>query len=119
MIKRWMMIVLTGLMLAGCSTVGGEIPHGNTTQTVLEKSNYTVLYPVAQGQSAGFKLFGIISFAAPRHSEAMRNLYKNVDVKGKATSLINVSQEYSSAYFILFSIPKITITGDIIEFHKE
>ncbi len=116
--KKMMIIVLAGLTLCGCSSMGGNIPHGNTTQTVLDKGNYTMLCPAARGESKGFRLLGIIPFAAPTHSKAMSDLYKSIDVKGKSTSLVNVSQEYSSSYFILFSIPKITITADVIEFNR-
>jgi hypothetical protein len=117
--KKIMVMVLAGFTLCGCSSVGGNIPHGNTTQTVLDKGNYTMLCPAAKGESSGFALFGIIPFASPTHSKAMSDLYKNIDVKGKSSSLVNVSQEYSSSYFILFSIPKITITADVIEFNKQ
>lgn len=117
--RKMMAVVLAGLMLCGCSTMGVPEPRENVTQTVLAKDNYTMLCPAARGESKGFRLFGIIPFSSPTHSKAMSDLYKNTDVKGKSTSLVNVTKEYSSSYFILFSIPRITITADVIEFKKE
>ena len=40
-------------------------------------------------------------------------------MEGKSTALANVAQDKSTVYLILFSIPKITVTADIIEFIDE
>lgn len=102
------------LFLVGCSA--GVLPHGSGTTTDLTKNNFRVLRANAVGKDSGFYLFGIIPFYSPTYSDAMRDLYKGVRVEGKATALANVSQDKSYLYLVLFSIPKITVTADIIEF---
>jgi len=89
----------------------------NSTQPVLDlaKDNYTMLYPAVRGVSTGFRLFGFIPFTQPTFSMALSDLYKNIDVKGKTTSLANVYQEESSSYFFLYGHKKIIVTADVIE----
>jgi hypothetical protein len=71
----------------------------------------------AIGTSSGFKLFCFIPFAAPTYNEAMSNLYKEAGItEGRAQTLTNVTQENSNLYLLLFSIPKLTIRADVIEF---
>ena len=89
----------------------------NDTQQVLDlhKDNYTMLYPAVRGVSTGFRLFGFIPLSLPTYSQALSDLYQNIDVKGKATSLANVYQEESSSYFFLYGLKKIIVTADVIE----
>lgn len=115
---KYLAISLMCLALIACTSAGGYMPHGSGTQTVLKEDNYVMLYPAAHGTSSGFRLLGVIPFSSPTHGKALSDLYSKVPTQGKATSLVNMSQEYSSAYFILFSIPKITVTADVIEFNK-
>jgi hypothetical protein len=70
------------------------------------------------GESSGFKLLGIIPLASPLYSEAKANIYKSVDepLSGRSIALANQTEDRSSLYLILFSIPKVTITADVVEF---
>ena len=72
----------------------------------------------AIGHSSGFKLLGIIPFASPNYAEAKTDLYKSVGepLTGRSVALANQTEDRSSIYLILFSIPKVTITADVIEF---
>ncbi|MFA6411169.1 MAG: DUF6567 family protein [Syntrophales bacterium] len=89
----------------------------NKTQPVLDldKGNYAMLFPAVRGVSKGFRLFGFLPLTVPTFSMALNDLYKNIDVKGKATSLANVYQEESSAYFFFYGFKIITVTADVIE----
>jgi hypothetical protein len=89
----------------------------NDTQQVLDldKANYVMLFPAVRGVSTGFRLFGFIPLSLPTYSQALSDLYQNIDVKGKATSLANVYQEESSSYFFLYGLKKIIVTADVIE----
>jgi hypothetical protein len=86
----------------------------------LSRKNYAIVKANAIGESSGFSLLGIIPFAAPKYTDAMSDLCsKAVMSEGKAHALVNVVQERSSIYLILFSIPKLTVRADIIEFLDE
>jgi hypothetical protein len=52
------------------------------------------------------------------YAKAKASLYKSVGepLTGRAIALANQTEDRSIAVFILFSIPKITITADVVEF---
>lgn len=104
--------------LIGCSSVG-TLPYGGTTKTDLTKKNFRMVKANARGQDSGFWLLGIIPFSSPTYADAMASLHEGVEMEGKATALANVAKDKSTLYLILFSIPKITVTADIIEFLDE
>lgn len=68
----------------------------------------------------GFKLLGILPFSNPSYAEAMSRLYATVGpAEGKSLAVTNVGQERTALYFILFSLPKLTVRADVIEFVDE
>jgi hypothetical protein len=105
---------------AGCCSLGTQpTPRAIGTSVDLNRKNYRTLKAAVQGIDGGFRLFGIIPFARVSEGDAMVNLYSKVDVEGKATSIMNVTREYANRYFILFSLPYVKITADVIEFIDE
>ncbi|MEN6428097.1 MAG: DUF6567 family protein [Phycisphaerales bacterium] len=108
--------LLVVLLAVGCSSTG-TFPQTSGTQVDLSRKNFRIVKANAVGSSSGFKLFGFIPFAAPRYSVAMSHLYKKAGLtEGKAQTLTNVTQENSNLYLLLFSLPKLTIRADVIEF---
>jgi hypothetical protein len=113
---RAVSLCLLVTFLAGCSSTG-TFPQTSGTQVDLSRKNFRVVKANAVGSSTGFKLFGFIPFAAPTYTGAMSRLYKNAGLtEGKAQTLTNVTQERSNLYLVLFSLPKLTVRADIIEF---
>jgi hypothetical protein len=112
-------ICLTFVILAsGCSSVG-EMRGGTTgTDVQLSQKNYKLIRAGAIGHSYGFRLLGILPMDSPTAADAKADLYKSVgeDLTGKAVALANQTEDRSSLYLILFSIPRITYTADVIEF---
>jgi hypothetical protein len=112
------LLLLTATLLGGCSSTGEF--KGQTTGTAvnLQQKNFKVLKAAAKGESSGFKLLGLIPFASPTYAQAKVDLYNSVgeSLAGRAVALANQTEDKSSTYLILFSIPKITITADVIEF---
>jgi len=54
---------------------------------------------------------------SPDYAEAMAQLYQAGGItEGKAQAIVNVVQQNTSAYFILFGIPRITVRADVVEF---
>ncbi|HXC37216.1 MAG TPA: DUF6567 family protein [Candidatus Acidoferrales bacterium] len=106
------------ILVSGCSSVG-EMRGGTTgTDVQLNQKNYKLIKAGAMGHSYGFKLLGILPFDSPTAADAKADLYKSVgeDLTGKAAALANQTEDRSSLYLILFSIPRITYTADVIEF---
>ena len=101
---------------SGC-TSSGTFPHESSTRVDLSRGNYRVVKANAVGSSSGFKLFMFIPIVSPKYNKAMWRLQKKAGVaEGTAQAIVNVSQERGSIYLLLFSIPKITVRADIIEF---
>ena len=72
----------------------------------------------ARGESSGFRLLGFIPFASPSYAQAKQRLYKSIGqpLEGKAIALVNQTEDESCIYLILFSIPRVTISADVIEY---
>jgi hypothetical protein len=107
-------------LATGCSSVG-EMSGQTGTNVQLTRNNYKVIKAGAKGESYGFSLLGIIPFTSPNYADAKEALYKSVDMPltGKAVALSNQTEDRSNLYLILFSIPKVTITADVIEFTSQ
>jgi len=112
-------IILIFVLFTGCVS-SGMFPHTTDTKVDLSKNNYRIIKANAIGKSSGFKLLGIIPIISPKYTKAMKDLYSEIGIsEGKARALVNVTQERSSIYLILFSIPELTVRADIIEFIDE
>ena len=81
-------------------------------------NNYKIIKAGAKGQSSGFSLLGFIPILRPNYADAKSHLYKAVGepLEGRSIALVNQTQDRSSLYLILFSIPRVTVTADIVEF---
>ncbi|MGA2786571.1 MAG: DUF6567 family protein [Verrucomicrobiota bacterium] len=105
-------------ILTGCANVG-EIKGGHTdTSVTLAGKNYKVVQAGVIGHSSGFRLLGLIPIVSPNYANAKASLYKSIKepITGRAVALANETEDRSLLYLILFSIPRVTITADVIEF---
>jgi hypothetical protein len=102
----------------GCSSQGELRGETTSTGVSLAGNNYKLVRAGARGSSSGFRLLGIIPFASPNYGDAKAALYRSVGepLTGRAIALANQTEDRSSLYLILFSIPKVTITADVVEF---
>jgi predicted component of type VI protein secretion system len=82
----------------------------------LSRANFRVVQSNARGQDTGFNLLGFIPIVTPGYGDAMSDLRSAVPMSGRATALANVTEDTSTIYLILFSLPRINITADVIEF---
>ena len=112
------LLLLTATLLGGCTSTGEFKGQTTGTGVGLAQNNFKILKTAAKGESSGFKLLGLIPFASPTYAQAKVDLYNSVgeSLAGRAVALANQTEDKSSTYLILFSIPKITITADVIEF---
>jgi hypothetical protein len=106
------------LAATGCSSSRVEMGQSTATSVALTGKNYRLIQPGAQGSSHGFRILGIIPIASPHYADAKQKLYASVSepLKGRAVALSNEMEDRSVLYLILFSVPKLTVTADVIEF---
>jgi len=111
--------IVAGILMfcaAGCANLATPADKADLSSVSLTHNNYRVLKQAAQGRDMGFKLFGFIPIVPVRYGDAMTDLYRGVNTEGKSAALINVNKDRSTMYCILFSLPSITITADVVEF---
>ncbi len=119
MLKR-LSFVLVILFVCGCASMGGgRMTQSTETGVTLKEGNYRIVKAGARGTSYGFYLFGFIPIAHPRYANAKVSLYKSVGetLEGRSIALANQTEDHSTLYLLLFSLPKVTITADVIEFN--
>jgi hypothetical protein len=111
------------ILISGCSSTRVENNTPSTqTEVALTHGNYKMIKPGAMGRSYGFRFFlGIIPITAPSTAAARSDLYQSVgeSLTGKPVALINVTEDRSTTWLILFSVPKIVITGDVVQFDQD
>lgn len=117
-------LLSTALILStGCASTRVENTSPSTqTQVSLNRANYKIIKAGAMGTSYGFRfLLGIIPITSPSTASARADLYRNLGqpVDGKSVALVNVMEDRSTTWLLLFSIPKRTITGDVVEFASD
>lgn len=108
--------VLACLLACGCAS-RPVVPPSTTTRVDLGRGNYRVVRTDVVGRSYGFSLLGIIPIVPPTYTAAMSDLTAHAELaQGRPQALVNVVQDRSTVYLVLFSVPKLTIRADVIEF---
>lgn len=110
--------VLLMLALTGCA---GRHRTDNATATGVQLShaNYQLIKPGAQGSSSGFRLLEFIPVTAPSLADAKSDLYDSIgatNLEGRAVALTNLSEDSYTVHFLLFAIPRVRVSADVIEF---
>jgi hypothetical protein len=125
---KWICMAGMTLLLGGCAALAPLaaplLPTGSangefhTATTVkLEQANFVVVKTNVVGQCKGFSLFGIITIVPARFSTSMDRLYAQAEMRqGRAQTLANLVVERSSTFLILYSIPRVSIRADVVEF---
>lgn len=87
------------------------------TQVKLTEANFVTVKTNVVGQSRGFALLGVITMVPARFQTAMNRLYLKSEMQpGKSQTLGNIVMEKTSSYWILFSIPRVYVRADVVEF---
>jgi hypothetical protein len=115
LVRTFLAVALVGASL-GCTGIG-LLQHATTTQTQLTKKNFRIVKTSVRGESSGFSLFmGLVPIVPATYTEAMTALHEAAEIDGKAAALVNVAQDSTQLNLILFTIPTVTITADVVEF---
>jgi hypothetical protein len=89
----------------------------HSTQVQLVGNNYRVLQTNVVAKSGGFRLLGFITIKSPSYVKAVSRLYAKAQAEeGRAQAFANVVYETGGMNLILFSLPKIRIRADLVEF---
>ena len=89
----------------------------NNTDVRLQEPNFIVTKANASGQSKEFSLIGILTIVPAKFSTAMSRLYAQAELQpGRSQTLANLIMERNSTFYILFSIPQVAVSADVIEF---
>lgn len=119
--KKLYFLMAIVLFSYGCSASRGSMTQSTGTGVSLKENNYKVVKAGAKGESSGFYFLGFIPIVSPTYADAKESLYKSVDqnLEGRSVALANQTEDRAWRYFLLFALPKLTITADIVEFNKE
>jgi hypothetical protein len=123
-----LLFVMIGM--TGCAAIAAlpiDLPSGPSgsgptsvltrTEVQLTQRNYRVVQTNLRGTSQGFALLGILVLKPPDATEAFAKLLAGVEnLEGQAVAVINVMQDSSAPFFLLFSLPTITFRADVVEF---
>jgi hypothetical protein len=123
-----LLFVVSGM--TGCAAIAAlpiDLPSGPSgagptsvltrTEVQLKQRNYRVVQTNLRGTSQGFALLGILVLKPPDATEAFAKLLAGVEnLEGQAVAVINVMQDSSAPFFLLFSLPTITFRADVVEF---
>lgn len=131
MIKTQVTVVLAAWIASGCAmppalplslspSQGANTQVLTGTSVSLSKDNYTIVKANAVGESWGVNLLGLIPVKTPYYAEAITQIYQQSNIQeGKAQALVNIVHQKSSTFYLLFSIPRITLRADVVEFQAE
>ncbi len=125
-------VAASALLLAGCAAVApmtaaaGSLlnpsPPGQVTDLTsirLDQDNFEVVRTNVVGRSKGFSLLGLITIWPATLTKATQQLYANAQLDlGRAQTPAHLIVERSSSYWILFGIPRVDVSADIIEFRR-
>ena len=123
-------VALLAVLAGGCAAVSvlpiaalmsspnaAALEIHSQTDIRLEAADFIVTKPNVVGESQGFSLLGILTIVPPKFTEAMNRLFTQAEMQpGRPQTLANVVMEKNSSYFILYSLPRISIRADVIEF---
>lgn len=123
-------VALLAVLAGGCAAVSvlpiaalmgspnaSALEIHSQTDIRLEAPDFTMIQPNVVGESEGFSLLGILTIVPPKFTEAMNRLMTQAKMQpGRPQTLANLVMEKNSSYFILYSLPRISIRADVIEF---
>ena len=89
----------------------------NQTELKLTEGNFSVVKTNVVGEARGFALLGFITLVPARFETAMGRFYGKAEMQtGRPQTPGNLIVEKTSAYWILFSIPRVSVRADLLEF---
>jgi len=128
---RLLLALVAVAFLCGCAAAVPAVSSGaglfsqpaipvqahTVTSVNLAEANFTVVKTNVVGNSKGFSLLGLIPIYSPKVTKAMERMYAQADLReGAPTTPAHLVVEHSTTFYLLFSIPEVTVRADILEF---
>ena len=117
--SRYMIVLLCLVVLGmsvGCVSYGA-LATQNVTNVELSEKNYEVVKLNATGTDFGFTFLGFIPINPCSLTKAMEALNNDAQIRiGDSRALVNVVKERRYLYLILFSLPRVAVRADVVEF---
>ena len=116
------LMLATALLLGACATSGpGLFSQGSIAAAGLSKNNFRVVKSNVRGDSYGFRFLMFIPIVSARVADAKEDLYQKlrkdgIRLEGRSIALANTTEDQTGYYFLIGSVPRITLTADVIEF---
>jgi hypothetical protein len=113
-------LIATAVLVAlvGCTT--GPIPLEDRVNRVsIDRANFRVVKNNIRGEDYGFYFLGIIPMPWPSRADAMDRVNDQLNSEGHAVTLVNMTEERQTVWFIVGSVKKIVVRADAIEFLPE
>ena len=120
MVPKRLICVLAMLFVCRCASMeSGRMTQSTDAGVTLREANYKIIKAGARGTSRGFYLFGFLPITTPKYANAKSDLYDSVGqpLEGRSIALANQTEDRSTVWLLLFSLPKIVVTADVIEFN--
>jgi hypothetical protein len=103
------------LLTTGCS-VFSRFPSQQVTSVDLGHKDFQIVQKSIVGTDQGFALLGFIPVTTPSMVDAMTSLMSKVDSDGRSVAIVNVAEAIEADYWVLFSITRVKIRADVVEF---
>lgn len=121
-LTAFLLTVACVVITTGCAVrERGSLRNEAVSLSELHKRNYQVVKSNVRGDSYGFT-FLIFPIVEPQLAEAKQEMYRHVEaggtkLEGRPIFLANTTEEWG-LYFtlLLFSISRVTLTADFMEF---
>ncbi|HWF60207.1 MAG TPA: hypothetical protein VN666_07835 [Nitrospira sp.] len=128
--ERWKGATLAALcavilFLSACAAGGpGMCSQGSIAAAGLNKNNFRVVQSNVRGDSYGFRFLMFLPIVSARVADAKEDLYHKlrtdgINFEGRSIAFANVTEDQTAYYFLIGSVPRITLTADVIEFLDE
>jgi len=87
------------------------------TSVKLAQNDFALVKTNVVGRSKGLSLFGLITIYPATVTKVVSRMYGAAQMKpGESQTLAHLIIEQTSTFWILFSIPKVEVSADIVEF---
>lgn len=112
----------TGFLLCACAVSGPSLfSQGSIAAAGLSKNNFRVVKSNVRGDSYGFRFLMFLPIVSARLADAKDDLYQKlrkdgIKLEGRSIALANGTEDQTAYYFLIGSVPRITLTADVIEF---
>ncbi len=130
LVLRVLMLVAACVLMTGCAAVvpfssllsglqSGPPPQQihDETRVDLFRDDFVLVRTNVIGQCKGFSLLGLITIVPATVTKATSRMYASAQMQpGEPQTPAHLIIEQTSSYYILFGIPKVTVSADIVAF---